>query len=78
MTDVSGILRRVQAGILSWYNFQAERSVLYVGGDDEPVYEYLMRLQSERKIKAVTKIAPASPADFPKLDKKYDYVISIA
>lgn len=78
MADVGGILRRVQTGILSWYNFQAERSVLYVGGDDEPVYEYLMRLQGERKIKDVTRIAPASPADFPKLDKKYDYVISIA
>lgn len=75
---VNDILRRVQAGILSWYTFQDNPSVLYVGGEEEPVYEYLTKLQGERKLKAVTRISPASSADFHKLEQKYDYAISIA
>lgn len=78
MADVSSIIRRVQAGILSWYGFRDDQSVLYVGGEEEPVYEYLTRLQGERKIKVVTRISPASSADFHKLEQKYDYAISIA
>ncbi|WP_206671384.1 adenylyltransferase/cytidyltransferase family protein [Selenomonas montiformis] len=78
MADVSSIIRRVQAGILSWYGFRNDQSVLYVGGEEEPVYEYLTRLQGERKIKTVTRISPASSADFHKLAQKYDYAISIA
>lgn len=78
MADVSSIIRRAQAGILSWYGFRDDQSVLYVGGEEEPVYEYLTRLQGERKIKTVTRISPASSADFHKLEQKYDYAISIA
>ena len=78
MADVSSIIRRVQAGILSWYGFRDDQSVLYVGGEEESVYEYLTRLQGERKIKTVTRISPASSADFHKLAQKYDYAISIA
>ena len=70
MAMVNDILRRVQAGILSWYTFQDNPSVLYVGGEEEPVYEYLTKLQGERKLKVVTRISPASSADFHKLEQK--------
>lgn len=75
--EEENIIHRVQAGILSWYEFLSGSSVLYIG-DKEPVYDYLQQLAHEEKIHEVRLVSPENLSEICLSGRKYDYVISIA
>lgn len=72
------IIRRVQTGILSWYGFESDQSVLYVGDEGEPVCDYLRLMVREGKLHEVIRISPGHLPHFSESGQKFDYVISIA
>ncbi len=76
--EEADIVRRVQTGILSWYEFSAGQTLLYIGYAEDPVYIYLKQLAEEEKILSVTLTSPESLADVCESGQIYDYIVSIA
>lgn len=76
--EEADIIRRVQAGILSWYRFEAGQSAVYVGDEKEPVYIYLRQMADGGRLHKVVSVSPERLADFSVSGQKFDYAISIA
>lgn len=53
MTETEQLVRDISKGLIAWYQFHIQDSVLYIGNEDDALAELLYKMQEEGKIATV-------------------------